>query len=333
MLITIPRDLSARSLARFASELQKIPEVGVYTFDFGPQRWFPPFSMLFLASILRQFKSQHPNSQRVAQNHDNHPYAAHFGFFNSFGLSHGNQPGEALGSSRYLPINELSVNDLKLSAIQSFREVGDILDKKAGDLAAMLTLNEEDTLQETLTYSMREIFRNVVEHSSAEKAHYCAQYWPSRNEVEVGIADDGIGIHASLNQNPSFDEIEEIDAIQLALLPGISGNPFAGKGRNVWNNSGYGLYMTNRICRNGGKFSLISGGHGIELSADGKDVFDTKIQGTMIRMLINTSNIPKLNEQLRIFAEEGRIAARELNGANTNIASAASQMLSQDFKI
>ena len=62
-------------------------------------------------------------------------------------------------------------------------------------------------------------------------------------------------------------------------------------------------------------------------------VFYTKIQGTMIRMLINTSNIPKLNEQLRIFAEEGRIAAREIKGANTNIASAASQMLSQDFKI
>jgi hypothetical protein len=161
----------------------------------------------------------------------------------------------------------------------------------------------------------------------------CAQYWPTRHQVEVGIADDGIGIRASLARNPPFSDIGEEDAVQLVLLPGISGNPLAGKRNNVWNNSGYGLYMTNRICRRGGQFLLISGGHGIELDSVSKTSFRTDICGTAIRMLIDTADLRALNEQLRRFAEEGRAAARTISGANTNLASAASQMLSRDFRI
>ncbi|QPZ92318.1 ATP-binding protein [Thioclava electrotropha] len=265
-------------------------------------------------------------------NYEHHGYAANLGFFKSFGLNHGKEPGEAAGSSRYIPIRDLNVAQIKDEAVDRFLEVGDVIEERAAELAKILTQDEAGDLQDTLTYSIREIMRNVVEHSKSENIHVCAQYWPSRHEVEVGIVDDGIGVHAALTSNPAHDDLGEKEALELSLMPGISGNPMAGKGRNEWNNSGYGLYMTNRICRNGGHFLICSGGHGIELSQDGKENFETSFQGTAIRLFIDTRNLTDLRGRLAEFAEDGRAAAKELAGANDSRASTASQMLRRDFQ-
>ncbi|MCE8420972.1 ATP-binding protein [Rhodovulum sulfidophilum] len=265
-------------------------------------------------------------------NHENHGYAAHFGFFQSFGLKHGKEPGEATGSSRYIPIRDLNVAQINEEAVERFLEVGDVIEERAAELAKVLTQDEAGDLQDTLTYSIREIMRNVVEHSQSENIHICAQYWPNLHEVEVGIVDDGIGVHAALTSNPTHDGLDEKEALELSLMPGISGNPMAGKGRGEWNNSGYGLYMTNRICRNGGHFLICSGGHGIKLSQGGKENFETSFQGTAIRLFIDTRNLTDLRRRLAEFAEEGRAAAKELAGANDSRASTASQMLRRDFQ-
>lgn len=116
------------------------------------------------------------------------------------------------------------------------------------------------------------------------------------------------------------------------MMPGISGNPLAGRGNDQWNNSGYALYMTSRICRNGGGFLLCSGGGGIELDQDGKRTFDTDFRGTAIRLVIDTANLSALRERLQQFAEQGRAAAAQIAGANINVASTASQMLARDFR-
>ncbi|AZQ66887.1 hypothetical protein EF888_06885 [Silicimonas algicola] len=207
-----------------------------------------------------------------------------------------------------------------------------MIEGKAAELAGILTRQQAGELQDTLTYSIREIMRNVVEHSGSDKIHLCAQYWPLRNEVEVGIVDDGVGIHRALTENPAFEWLTEVEALQMALMPGISGNPLAGRGNDQWNNSGYGLYMTSRICRNGGSFLLCSGTGGIELDHDGKRTFETDFQGTAIRLVINTADLSALRERLQHFAEEGRAAAAQIAGANLNVASTASQMLTRDFR-
>ncbi|WP_146006399.1 hypothetical protein [Cohaesibacter celericrescens] len=207
-----------------------------------------------------------------------------------------------------------------------------MIEGKAAELAGILTRHLEGELLDTLTYSIREIMRNVVEHSDSELIHFCAQYWPQRHEVEVGIVDDGIGIHRALIRNSTFEELTETEALQMALMPGVSGNPFAGRGNDLWNNSGYGLYMTSRICRNGGGFFLCSGGGGIELDQDGKRDFETDLEGTAIRLFIDTTNLHALRDRLQQFAEQGREAAAQIAGANINVASTASQMLTRDFR-
>ncbi len=332
MNITLPNSLDPIPLARFATEIHNLPEADEYMIDFGPKRWFPPFSMLLLSSILRSFREKRPDARRRWMNHENHSYAAHFGFFQSFGLNHGNEPGEAPGNARYIPIRDLNVAQINDEAFDRFIEVGDVIEERAAELARVLTQEEEGDLQDTLTYSIREIMRNVAEHSQSENIHICAQYWPQRHEVEVGIVDDGIGVHAALTSNPTHSDLDDKEALEFALMPGISGNPMAGRGHGDWNNSGYGLYMTNRICRNGGHFLICSGGHGIMLNQNGKENFETSFQGTAIRLLIDTRNLTNLKERLAEFAQEGRDAARELSGANDSRASTASQMLRRDFQ-
>ena len=330
--VNLPHSLDPISISQFSLDLHALPEAEEYIFDFGERRHFPPFSMLLLSSVLRHFRDERPNSRRRATNHDQHSYPAYMGFYRSFGLQHGNPPGGAAGTENCIPITDIDVPSIRLQARESFREVGDLVEEKASQLAHMLTQNARGPLADTLTYSIREIMRNVVEHSRSEKIHICAQYWPTKNEVEVGIADDGIGVHAALTSNPAHHGLDEKEAIEFALMPGISGNPNAGRGHNVWNNSGYGLYMTSRICRNGGCFLISSGGHGLQLDQNGKTNFETKFKGTAIRLFLNTSNLGDLAGRLRAFADEGREAARTLDGANVNRASTASQMLRRDFQ-
>jgi hypothetical protein len=332
MLVTLPASLSPISLAQFAKDLHDLPEADEYSFDFGATRWFPPFSMLLLGSMLRSFRAARPEARRRSMHHENHGYAAHFGFFRSFGLNHGNEPGEAPGNTRYIPVRDLSVAELWEASYDRYLEVGDVIEEKAAELSGVLTQNETGDLHDTLTFSIREIMRNVVEHSKSEHIHVCAQYWPQRHQVEVGIVDDGVGIHAALTSNPAHDEYSEKEALELALMPGISGNPLAGQERGEWSNSGYGLYMTNRICRNGGHFLICSGGHGIKLSVEGKQNFETKFKGTAIRLFIDTRNLIALRDRLSTFAAEGREAAKQLAGANESQASTASQMLRRDFQ-
>lgn len=332
MRITLPHSLEPIDLAEFATMLKDLPEDDEYMFDFRGNRRFPPFSMLILASMLRRFKDSRPEARRRSMNHENHRYAAHFGFFHSFGLEHGNKPGEALGNSRYIPIQDIVVAELQEMACDRFLAVGDVIEERAAKLACILTQEEGGELHDTLTYSIREIMRNVVEHSEAKTIHICAQYWPKYGQVEVGIVDDGIGVYDALTSNPAHAELNEKEALELALMPGISGNPLAGKGHGEWNNSGYGLYMTNRICRNGGHFLICSGGHGIELSQNGKQDFETDFRGTAIRLFIKTTSLGALRGRLDEFADEGRAAAKELKGANDNRASTASQMLRRDFQ-
>ncbi|MCU0827066.1 MAG: hypothetical protein MUE52_06595 [Tabrizicola sp.] len=332
MLVTIPTSLAPPSVLAFASDLDELPMADEYEFDFGRARWFPPFSMLLLSIILKRFRDSRSHCRCRARNHEHHSYAAHLGFFYSFGLQHGNLPGEAPGSDNYVPITKLAVADIRREALERWVEVGDVVETRARELSAVLTRADRGPLYDTLAYSIREIIRNAVEHSEAAELFLCAQHWPSRNQVEVGIADAGLGIRQSLSRNTSFAGLDDREAIQMALMPGVSGNPLAGKGTDVWQNSGYGLYMTNRICRNGGSFMLCSGSAALHLTATDKVDLVGNMPGTAVRLLINTERLPDLRDQLGRFHSEGRQAAQAIRGANRSFASTASQMLSVDFR-
>lgn len=291
-----------------------------------------PFAMILLAAHLRQFRKQRPYAVCEAANFQHHSYAAHMGLFRAFGLDHGNAPGQASGSSTYVPITEISGAQIAGEAASRQVHIGVVIEERSADLARMLTRFQSGTLLDTLTFSMREIIRNVVEHSEADHAFVCAQYWPSRNSVEVGVTDCGRGIREGLSDNGRYEYETDREAIQVALLPGVSGNIAAGRGGNdPWQNSGYGLYMTSRICRHAGSFSIYSGDAGIKLSRTTKLDVPSSLQGTAIQLVLDTRLIGDLDDSLARFRQQGITAARQMSGAVQITASTASQMLSRNF--
>ena len=125
------------------------------------------------------------------------------------------------------------------------------------------------------------------------------------------------------------------DALKLSLLPGVSGKAFNGKRRlnnDVWANSGFGLYMTSRICGNGGSFFIISGDCGILLNNRKRYYIRTNFQGTALRLRLNTNNIDTLSQILSKYRTEGYEIANQLGKMSVVSASTASQMLAKDFK-
>jgi anti-sigma regulatory factor (Ser/Thr protein kinase) len=54
----------------------------------------------------------------------------------------------------------------------------------------ILTRQEAAPLPNALILSIREIIRNVVQYSGSETVYVCAQYWPQKEQVEVGIVDE-----------------------------------------------------------------------------------------------------------------------------------------------
>lgn len=334
-VVTYPvKNLNLEGALEAARGLWALPTNADYIIDFGPLKWLEPFGMLYFARQLRTFADQRKPSRCQAINHQTHGYAAHMGFFQSFGLRFGNEAGAASGSSVYIPITELNIRKLHIEAAQSQVPVQEIIEMHCGKLAVVLARNESSPLQQTLAFSLREILRNVTEHSNADSIWYAAQYWPTKQLVELSILDQGLGIRTTLSRNHHLKITDDEDAIRLALKPGISGRAYEGGPKlrdDEWANSGYGLFMTSQICATGGSFVVCSGDKGVLLTGDEEKAFDVGFAGTAIRLCIFVPEVRGLNEALAEFNKRGKAMTGHSGESSGLTASMASRMLAKDF--
>lgn len=333
-VISVPRRLTLETTVQFACDLRDLPPSESYVFDFYGVGRMEPFALLFLSSEIQRFKSKRGYAKRFAASNFEHcTYAGHMGFFKAFGLDFGKRVGEAKGSGTYIPINIFDVDEIKQAAADNYEAVGQFIENKAEQMAFMLTRSHSGDLYDTLTYSIREIVRNVIEHSESEQFGFCAQYWPTYGTVELSILDRGIGIRSGLSGNPYLNIANDSDALNMCLMPGISGKAYKGAKRNpndAWANSGYGLYMTSRLCREGGSYFIASGDTGIYLSENKKRYLETPFDGTAIKLTLNTARLQSLSKMLDRY--RGEALECDSSGNNIMSASKASTMLARDFK-
>ena len=118
-------------------------------------------------------------------------------------------------------------------------------------------LHLEPKHAEPIRYIMSELIRNVLEHSlSPHGAIVSAQYYKKSNTIRIGIADTGIGIWKSINQ--SYAPKNDLEAIQLALTPGITGTTRREGGTEQ--NAGAGLFFIKSIASVNSDFFVIYSG-------------------------------------------------------------------------
>lgn len=330
VVFSLPSRLDIDGAVHAAHSLKNLPEVNLYRLDFSNLKFVEPFGMIYFAIQLRQFRQANPQRKFKAEHYKNHGYAAHMGFFKTFGLDFGNDPGEASGSIQYVPITCLTLSDLEREASSQYEDERETIERRSMTLASVLVRQDDGPLHETLSYSLREIFRNVFEHSEADVIWYAAQYWPENGWVELCVLDEGLGIRASLERNPHLTINSDLDALQLAMLPGISGVAFKGgpkQRKDAWANSGYGLFMTSQLCQRGGSFAIISGQGGVQMQSDVQSQFACSFHGTAIRMKFYVPQIAELNKALEELRHLGADIAGTLKQSANITASMSSRML------
>lgn len=334
--IYFPNRCSESDIFEFCNRIESCKGEEKVLIDFSNMGRIEPFTMIYVAKYIRDFNRRNKITEVICRGHKGKEYAANMAFFRAFGLRHGREPSCTQGNDRFVPFTILRVQTITDEADKSWKLEQDIIEQRSEQLAQILSQQEGTKLVDALTFSIREIMRNVFEHSNSKSIEYCAQYWPSYHKVEIAIADNGIGLKRSLESNPYVEVENDSDAIQQALMPAISSKNYKGAKidtTNPWHNSGFGLYMSSRICRLGGSFMVCSGGHGIKLDENGKEHINLPHQclGTVVKMVLSTNKLSELNTMLARFREEGYEIAKQIKGVGMYKASAASQMLSRDF--
>ncbi|HNP97320.1 MAG TPA: hypothetical protein PKJ63_16880 [Cyclobacteriaceae bacterium] len=293
--------------------------------------------MLLFSAIIRQFhakrKAIHDGDMQLkATNFQNHSYGSWMGLFKSFGLSHGNDPGQAPGSGTYIPLTRLTTGRIARQASNEYVHHGEIVERESERIAKVLTRNAQGDITDTLTYSIREIIRNVIEHSQAAHIWYAAQCWPTKDRVEIGILDEGIGLRQSLLKNPTVEVATDETALFLSIQPGVSGTKRM-RGRSPdghWGNSGYGLFMTSSLAKKGGDFIICSGERALHLNENHSEFLPCSYTGTAIRMVIDTTRIESLYGALERLRRLGEEISRDYGGKQEVTASKMSRMLSRN---
>lgn len=128
--------------------------------------------------------------------------------------------------------------------------------------------------------ALDEIAENVVHHAASAVGGFgAAQGWVKNQEFEIAIVDLGMGIRASLRQNPAYADIaDDAEAIVKAMEPRVSASP--------QRNAGIGLFITKLLLAANGGLVLVRSGHGAVLTGAQERVRleDVALPGTLVAL-------------------------------------------------
>jgi len=111
--------------------------------------------------------------------------------------------------------------------------------------------NIERSVLQALAYCFYEIMDNVLDHSGKQNGVVIMEYDDEQKRIRVLVADEGIGVRASLSQNPEFAEVTEEDALKSCIEDRVT----SGSGM------GFGLFCTARLVKFAGTRLLIHSGN------------------------------------------------------------------------
>ena len=262
------------------------------TIDFSRTEFASPVAILTLGCNIKSFLEYRESAalvthvEGISEDIPALSYLGHLGFFDFIDVPFGKAIGEAIGNDRYIPITKLTYSDLMLDVSPPYKLLRHVIMEEAEKLATVLSPRESDENSTiTLAYALREIIRNVFEHSKASEAYLCGQRW-SGGRVEIAIIDQGIGIFDSLKS--AFGLKKPVDALELAIAPAISRTTGPKGDKNIHGNSGYGLYVLSRLGLEYGKFLLGSGEGCLRMDKNGTATDEFSYEGTLVGLRLTT---------------------------------------------
>ncbi len=236
-------------------------------------------------------------------------YLQRMGLFSFLGMEADSHIAEHDPSGRFIPLTQIR------DSTELTRFVTDMIP----------LLHLEPAEAEPIQYIVSELVRNVLEHASTPAgAFVAAQYYKKSNRVAVGIADTGVGIKTSITV--SHDAQNDLDAIQLALTPGITGMTKREGGTEL--NAGAGLFFIKSIAAVNGDFFVIYSGQAMYkllkrkktrrtifadpfLDRHSKEADLPYWQGTAVGIDLSLSHTPEFSVLLDVIRDTYAKAIRE----------------------
>jgi len=171
-------------------------------------------------------------------------YLARMGLFDVLGKDSPYSIAEHEAAGRFIPITQIRTQEEQSKFIT--------------EMIPLLHLQPQQA--DAIKYTVGELVRNVLEHSgSREGAFVAAQYYPHAKMVRLGICDTGVGIWRTITQ--SWAARTDIDAVKLALTPGITGTTKREGGTDT--NAGAGLFFVKSMAMVARDYFVIYSGTGL----------------------------------------------------------------------
>ena len=79
----------------------------------------------------------------------------------------------------------------------------------------------ETTVLQAMSYCFYEILDNVLTHSGKELGTVITHYDAADHILSFLVADDGIGMQASLSENEKFTNISEEEALRMCIQDAV----------------------------------------------------------------------------------------------------------------
>ena len=323
--IEVPR-LSTSNALDFSRTLHRGEKDDKYFFDVSKINNYEPLPMLLAAASIRQFCVNRELSATDIQlrfvENDDYRYACHMGFFQAAGFAQGKAPGEAPGSSSYIPLTKLNIREIHQEAIKNgeYMDQGDLIERKSDELAIVLAQGNRE-LQKMFRYLIREAIRNVPEHAGTNEVWICGQYWHHNDLAEIAILDEGIGVYESLKQNLIHRQYvtNNEEALRWSIKPGISVafDPARGqRNQDTWANSGYGLFMISEICKaTKGWLTFVSGDECLRVYPNNMRVYPAHFKGTALGIRIKPSCVVQYQALIDTARKNGEDTAKAIKNS------------------
>ncbi|MEO6882415.1 MAG: hypothetical protein ABI199_00170 [Bacteroidia bacterium] len=231
-------------------------EVDILEIDFSKCKFANPFIIGGAASLANSHNQKGGEKSKVITNSVNEEFSNYLdtiSFYDGFNYSECNldELDNALRSyytKTYIPIvcfptgkteHEVKIREKIITAINNI-------------IKNQLGLKQEQFT--AIAYLIDELTQNIVEHSGSEKGILFAQFYPTKNYMDVCIVDYGKGLFQSYIDSGKHHPKSEEEAINFAV--------FGKSTKDLAESRGFGISTSREMLVTGlkGKFFLYSGG-------------------------------------------------------------------------
>lgn len=297
-----------------------------FVFDFNGLKWIDPSGAVILLETIENLREKEISIQFEPLKDtwkSAISYGLNMGIFQKIGLSSSscNEEGETYLAPK--KIHRAEVYEFLESEGKQIEFYFEYISQKISE--KVLRFNQweyDERLKELFTYVVREIVRNIFDHSEADYFYYGSQYIPSTREVELVIADRGVGLINTIPFDAEerwFNRDTTEEAIKKAFTAGITAGSNHSYAHRDYMNSGFGLAMVKSIISEAnGVLSLATSDKTITFINGEQHLSDCNIQGTILRFRVDLEKLSQVNfeRQLDIVAKEAKLSGNSSEPSN-----------------